>query len=198
MYSDGNSASPKNGQLLYYRDEMKDESTCEHLQSTEDPLQTLANGFQASPLKLQLEPDESINETQVNRKTEVEEVLASGSDEEALRFFEQMEELMRSQDTLPYEFTMELDEIIKSCGITDLSDPLGMTSAGLSGEHSFQGAGASSLLDGLERFDFSTLGVSDDGHKIEAATPDLVAPSSTNSGPSFGSEAQEAHGPPTL
>ncbi|KAJ3481195.1 hypothetical protein NLI96_g7829 [Meripilus lineatus] len=135
-----------------------------------------------------------MNETQANRKKEAEEVIASGSDEDALKFFEQMQDLMKSQDTLPYEFTMGLDEIIKSCGVPDLSDPLGMSSAGLSGEDSSQGAAASSSLDGLEYFDFSSFGALDDDHESKAATPDLVPTSSTNPSPSSGSEADAAHG----
>ncbi|KAJ6607365.1 hypothetical protein B0H10DRAFT_2072011 [Mycena sp. CBHHK59/15] len=131
-------------------------------------------------------------------KTRAEAVENVKTEEDGVAFLEQMTELFKiavgndGQDTVTSDFSETLDTILKGFGAPTDEGSSGMSSLGMDG--SVTQDGAQPVTDEfVEFFDFSSF-VDDDDAGSKAATPDLISSSSsTNPSPESGSEADAAH-----
>lgn len=139
-----------------------------------------------SPKKARTDWDGPANAELAKKK---EEVDALQSDEDAVKFFENMKDLLNM--TSGDESAAEIANMINGI-ISDYNDPLsndgGFGALGDVGTAD-PSANNSSLGDGLEFFDFNSYSSAfDDDTGSKAVTPDLLQTTSTNPSPRSGSE----------
>lgn len=179
------------------------ESTSSSKRQREDEPATPSTSVAAPPAakKIKMEFDEPPNDVLAKRQAEADAVK---TDEEAIKFFEQMSNWLNQvtseddgQDSLKTHIADHLDEILKA--YPDMSDDSALSS--LAGTSFLDGItiGSSSprqsavTVDPSDFFDFTSYGLPEEDSGSKAATPDLVQASSSV-GPSPGSASEtEAH-----
>ncbi|TFY80489.1 hypothetical protein EWM64_g3525 [Hericium alpestre] len=151
-----------------------------------------------SPKRIKSEWDGPPCEAVQKRKEEVENTK---TDEEAIAFLEQMQELIKmatagegQESTITSDISESLDAILGS--FPDLGEPSMLSVADHTAAPLSPPSTSMPVTDPLiEFFDFSSYPMDDDAAGSKAPTPDLVAASSTNPSPGSGSETDAAAHP---